>query len=130
MGGDMPCIAHIAVIDRVNISQWLLRNDCHTMIALLAVNGLVFITEITKKPGWELVVHAFDLLQTQDIGLMGKKKLFHQGRAQAHGIDVPGCYGKGHELLRLKSRQFGCSPRGIQAECIAAEDFQQMMDTA
>ncbi len=60
------------------------------MIGLLAVDGLVRVTQPGQGGGREQLVDNLGFLQTQHIRLVFPQKSAHQGDAVTHRIDVPG----------------------------------------
>ncbi len=66
------------------------------MIALLAADRDMLITERAKALEREQVVGAFRFLEAQNIRLIVAQKLLDQRHTQPNGIDVPGSNRKGH----------------------------------
>ncbi len=93
----MAAITHVAETDLFHARQRTPRYCCNAVIAFLAADRDVLITERAKPLGRELIVRAFGFLKTQNIRLIIAQKLFDQRHAQTNGIDVPGSNRKSHE---------------------------------
>ena len=75
--------------------------DGNAVVALLAPGDDIAVAQCSKGGERHLVDRTLAFLQTQDVRLFLGQKPRHQTFAQADGIDVPGCKGKGHRHLLL-----------------------------
>ena len=86
---DMAGMAFAAEIQAAAFPEGQAREDRHPVIGLLAVDGVMHITQIVEGGGGEEFVDHLGLLQRQNIRLLVPQEAAHQGDAMAHRIDVP-----------------------------------------
>src|SRR5271156_2877550 len=85
------------------------RGDCAAVIALLAADRDVLITELAKFAERKLAVPAFRLLQAQDIRGVSGEKLGHEVDPQTYRIDIPCRQRKPHDRALGRG---ACGPQG------------------
>ncbi len=88
----MSRIADAAIIAAVGqLMQGQARDRGDAVIALLAMDGDVLVTECPQRIKWEEVVCHLGFLQAENVGRPGFEEMLDQRHAQSHRVDVPGC---------------------------------------
>ena len=110
-GGKMAGVGPTPERAGARLFQRVARQRCDTVIALLAVDRDVAITESFKHLERKQVVRAFGLLQTQDVRRAFPEQPLNDGRTQADGVDVPSGNRKRHGGF-LREQVVNCCPVG------------------
>ena len=109
---DVPAILDIAPGARHLLGQRQARDRRHAVISLLAVDRDVLVPRLAEDRERKQVVRTFGFLQAQHVRRVFGEEPLDQRHAQPHGIDVPGCDGKGHGAKGRLSRMRGCGNAG------------------
>jgi hypothetical protein len=91
-----------------NIFKWKTRNDGNAMIALLAIDRDMFISEFTNFRIRELAIATFSFLQAKNVWLMVHQEFSDEVAAMTDRIYIPGCNLQFHRFASLpQPRQVG-----------------------
>ena len=114
-GTDMPSLAIVLPVVAAAIVKRDATENCDAMMHLLAIKLVMDIAARMEEAGWKYIVLRLGLLKAEDVGLFLVKEAFDDGRAGAHGVDVPGSdLERGHGL---STAYHECRTDGLLAAC-------------
>src|SRR5690606_16402812 len=103
VGCDVTAISFFAEIPALDLLEGDFAQRGNAVIALLSVDGDMFVTRLADVLHRKGIVDAFDFLEAEDVRLFFPEQSFDEIYPQADGIDVPGGDLEGQRAFRFVS---------------------------